>query len=1181
MKRRGVLQHCAPVAGALWGLYATSLAAAPLHLSEVPLFLGLKVEPNILFVVDDSGSMDGDIMTRDVVHSGRFTNTQPDGTDPDPGGSGAVRHRDDDHDGTPDCIYANGSFYGYMYITEFDRNTYHDSERDCNTADEYEWRVRNFNFNSLYFNPFRTYKPWSGVDKNGNPFQDMEITRAKANPYDPHSETLNLLIHSSDMRDTDKTRLRSDRNKDGIPDGFTFYLWHDKDQDGLFDNGEEVPYRLSTLKDGDIPGKSAAEVRQNFANWFSYHRSRMLTAKATYSEIIADATGVRMGLATINNNNNAKIHVQPMNVDAATGNKRKLLDTLYSMTPDKSTPLPEALRQAGLYFECKSTALFSTCPAADLKSGGACQQNLALVMTDGFYNVLPLQGVGNADGNRNTQFDGGAHADQWTDTLADIAMHFYERDLHTQLPDLVPTGMDEAKHQHMATYMVTFGAGLGSISSDPPDRTKPFSWPQPDLAPPLTVARARAVIDDGRHAAYNSRGLFFSATDPVGLAAGLQKVLSNVVARTSAAASVALSAGTRQANSRVYQARFDSSDWSGQLLSFPVAADGTLGAPEWDAATVLDGQDPDTGRVILTYDATATPPVGRPFRWASLNPSQQALLSSSGTDTLGARRLDYVRGSKKVAPTGTFRARRHVLGDVIHSEPFFVGAPFLPEHVGGNYETFRSAMQNRPPLVVVGGNDGMLHIFDARTGAELLGYVPNALFGRLQELTAPQYQHRFYVDGSPTAGDVVLAGQWRTVVVGGLRSGGRGYYALDITEPSAFDEKNAANLVLWEFTSAQDPDLGFTFSQPSLVRMANGKWAAVFGNGYNNPGSGRAALFIVFLEGGRHGTWQQGLDYIKIDTGVGSLTTPNGLATPAVIDLPDRQGHGFGDVTADFIVAGDLQGNMWKFDVRDANPAQWRVAYGSAARPLPLFQARDADGKGQPITARPEVGAHPLEAQSFMVYFGTGKYLEPADNAVIGVTPQSFYGVSDQPLNGAAPYDRNRLTVQTIVATTTVGASQVRVVSDHTVNLATTSGWVLDLPLPGERQVSDAVLRNGRIIFTTLVPNEQPCSFGGTSWIMELDALSGARLAFPPFDLNKDGSFDQQDMASIASGGQNRLTPPSGLESSQGILPRPTTAVAGGTERQYHSGSAGGVMVTTENPGPGAVGRQAWQQIYQ
>ena len=288
--------------------------------------------------------------------------------------------------------------------------------------------------------------------------------------------------------------------------------------------------------------------------------------------------------------------------------------------------------------------------------------------------------------------------------------------------------------------------------------------------------------------------------------------------------------------------------------------------------------------------------------------------------------------SREGVPNG-FRQRRGALGDLIHSRPVFIGAPGLPDAIDpSTYPAFRNAQAGRLPMLVVGGNDGFVHVFNAVSGQELMAYAPNAVFPNLIDLTRPTYTHRYYVDGSPTAADVQTAGGWRTWVVGGLRAGGRGVYALDVTDPArlanAAASGNPGLIVQWEFTAADDADLGFTFSQPSVVRMQNGRWAALFGNGYNSPND-RAVLYVVFLDGGQDGTWTPGVDYVRIPA-TGGLPAPagaaNGLSTPAAVDL-DR------DFFTDLIYAGDLQGNLWKFDVSSPFPGNWGSAYRNGLAP--------------------------------------------------------------------------------------------------------------------------------------------------------------------------------------------------------------------------------------------------------
>jgi type IV pilus assembly protein PilY1 len=1146
----------------------TSLAAR-LDLSDSPLFLELKVEPNIFFVIDDSGSMDWEIVSKDTANDGRLTGTQPNGTSPS--GSGSVRHRDSDNNGTVDCGFGiNGqSFYGYIYGVEFSENSYSDDSRDCNTADDQEWRFRNSDFNPLYFNPARTYTPWPGVDANGNLFGNMPITAAKANPYNPNSETINLTMHSSDWPGG-TTRATADRNGDGVPDGFRYYTWSDANGNGRFDNGEQTEH---FIKDKD------AATQQNFANWFSYYRSRELVAKAAYGQVIANATNVRMGLGTINNNNNAKRAIASMNADPTTGNKRALLDTLYSIQSADATPLQTALKNAGLYFECKSNTFFSSCPALAAADGGICQQNFAILQTDGYYNGSSPS-VGNTDGpgNGNTNWDGGAYADGWSDTLADVAMRYYERDLQTSLADNVPstTGVDEAKHQHMVTYSVAFGVS-GSLTSNPSNPTTAFAWPNP-------ANSNAAKIDDLRHAAYNGRGEFLDASNPNDLINALNAAIHSIEERNSSAAAVALNSGSHSTDSRVYQARFRSGEWSGQLLSFPIDADGQISSLEWDAAVALGNQNYDTGRTILTYNPSTL--TGVPFRWAQLSTAQQTFLHtnpSGGNDGQGAARLDYLRGSTAHEGTGNdYRIRLKRLGDLINSDPFYVGAPAFPDSIGSGYASFRTTYASRSPIVYVGANDGMLHGFSAVDGSEKIAYVPNKLYANLHKLTDPAYSHRYYADGSPTIGDVFgnfgssrcsSGSCWRSVLVSGLRKGGQGYFALDITDPNTFLESNANKLVLWEFTDAHDADLGYSFSQPSIVKMSNGKWAAVFGNGYNNSEAdgaasttGHAVLYILFLDMGLDGVWTSGTDYIKISTGVGESLTPNGLATVAPINIDGVSG-------VEYIYGGDLRGNVWRFDVRDSNPSNW-------AAPTLIFTATNASNNPQPITSRLEVGAHPNHIHDpvtggVLVYFGTGKYLENGDHITTGAQTQTFYSLWDKLETNPTLITRSSLLPQTVLAET----GGKRVTSNTAIDWNTNRGWYLDLPTTGERVVSDPILRNKRIIFTTLIPNPDICNFGGTSWLMELNAHDGARLATSPFDFNNDDLFDDNDKVTVSIDGTEQTVAASGVQSTEGILPTSTVLASGNTEIKYNSGSAGGIFVTTEDPGAGAKGRLAWREF--
>lgn len=715
----------------------------------------------------------------------------------------------------------------------------------------------------------------------------------------------------------------------------------------------------------------------------------------------------------------------------------------------------------------------------------------------------------------------------------------------------------------------------------------------------------RPILQD---TADNAGGTAYAAEDGLALVTALGDVFKTIT--SSSAATVGINTGSVQSDSHLYLARFDSNDWSGKLLAFKVKPDGTL-------AHTLDGNGlmiPDnTGwqaqvpaeasRILLTYNGS----LGKPFRWTDLTGTQKNLLDSANASNTSSPILDWLRGdqSNEQSNGGSYRNRSSILGDIVHSSPVFVGAPIslhYPNDMEGTthlYSAFRQAKASRTPMVYVGSNDGMLHGFNANTGVETFAYVPNAVYSRLADLTDPSYAHQYAVDGSPTVVDAFFGGAWHTVLTSGLGAGGQGVFALDVTDPIAFNiEAAGAAKVLWEFTDNNDVDLGFTFSRPNIVKLNNGDWAAIFGNGYNNTAndgnissSGNAVLYIVNVE--------TGALIKKFDTGVGLSNSasggkPNGLATVAPVDVD-------GDAVADYVYGGDLYGNLWKFNIKNSNPINWDKAL--------LFTACTADpctaSNRQPITVRPDVGRHPT-GSGYLVYFGTGKYFEDGDNTATGQDTQTFYAIWDQDTSSLPSIGRNDLKQRKILEETTDFGFNLRITSgtgDDATSLAggeinwnNDKGWYLDLintengntNNQGERVVSDPILRNDRIIFTTLIPSDDPCESGGTGWLMELDAVQGARLAESPFDLNNDGTFSKGDFTSVGwdvngdgSTDSDDIAPVSGIQSTVGIITSPgiLSNQKGDKEFKYNSGSSGNVQITTENPGSGRTGRLSWRQI--
>ena len=1200
IRRPGVPRICLSLGvGLLLSLAQPSLAGQ-LSLSTSPLFLGTSVEPNVFFLSDDSGSMDWDIMT--LGNQGRMSLV------------GATQTKTFSY-----VLPAADNNYGFESSNGRILPSEESVQATANMpADAYGvWRGRFSGFNVMYYNPEIAYTPWSGVDGAGNPFGNIGPLAAPLDPFNTSSPTINLTaLWTWEADDVPRT---TSGNEDIIVTNYypaRYYTWTDSDSDGVVD-ADDAHTRIE-IKPGNAPFVHASGDRgdcanplsctyveeiQNFANWFSYNRRREAGAKNAIGNVIGNASNARMGYATLHNNSGVNnIQIASMNTDPVSGNKRTLVDGLYNTQSSNGTPLRQNLRDVGRYYECVSGNLFgvsgSGCPILDAASGGTCQQNFTVLMTDGFYNGSSPS-LGNKDGDANTAFDGPPFADGVSDTLADVAMHYYERDLSATLANQVPVtgGVDNASHQHMVTYTVAFGVTgeldpfgdktpADATDTDPNDPG--FNWTNP-FSGSSAQQNARR-IDDLWHAAYDGRGVFLGAQNPTDLSRRLSEAISNITDRTGAASTVALNSASLSTDTRIFQARFSSGEWSGQLRAIPIDPDGNLGSLLWDAGELLKTQTAfggwGTNRPIITSDGTT----GVPFRWANLSGAQQAALNKNATGTFdgfGSQRVDYLRGdtdNENVLPYNfRFRLDDFKLGDIIHSAPVFVGAPpFLYSDTIESvpYSTFRANQNTRIPMVYVGANDGMLHGFDAETGEERIAFVPSKVYPTLNALTDPAYLHQYYVDGSPTAGDAFYNGAWHTVIVGTLRSGGQGIFALDITDPSTFSEADAVNTVMWQFSDADDTDMGYTFGEATIAKMQNGQWVAIVGNGYNNTENdgnqsflGEAVLYIIDIE--------TGTLIKKISTQHGMAqsfdgTTPNGLTSPAAVDVD-------GDFIADLIYAGDLQGNMWKFDVQDSNPNNWDVASAAGPTPKPLFIAKDASNVPQPITVRPQVSQHPDGEGGFMVFFGTGQYMETGDNS--STPPQqvhSFYGIWDQ--KGIASGNHTtvantELRVQTI-GTTTFSGQIVRTISDNPIDIwgpgtGEFMGWRVDLPLTAEKVVSNPLLRTERVIFSTLVPSDQPCDVGGTSWLMELNFQNGGPPDFSVFDLNDDGIFNDNDKAT----GQVVV----GIDPGLGIMPQPVILddPAHNRELKIVTGTSGDVKGVANNPGPldPASGRRSWRQL--
>ncbi len=1166
-------------------VFLSNIALALETMPNEPLITTIHHAPaNIHFVMDDSGSMDWEFMTTD---------------------SDGLYYAS----GWRYYVYYENS-YGYYDNVDNNYSSYHVAPKD-------HWKPRYHGYNRLFYNPAVTYTPWKGKDINGDDYGDIDPTSAPSDPYRPTSYTRNLTIgenaswwvwyDANGNGDKDPNEMyKVVLSGSGSATTVSYYRW-DQDPDSYLQVASSHLHSVSSPPDAVKITRTPEEELQNFANWYSYYRRREYVAKAAVGKVIDQMNGVKIGISSINDRISFQDNLYVDTSSTGEANRATLFTKLYSYSSSGYTPLRSGLNRIGEYLMGDLSGHPS--PIASEEDGGACQRNFTIAMTDGYYNGY-FYGAGNVDGGEEGDFGHPGYAgekpytDSYSNTLADIAMKYWLQDLSSSLPDEIPElPNDPATWQHMVTYTVAFGVtGTLDPNQDPDDVT----WPNPNSG-------NAQKIDDLWHAAVNGHGMFLSAQNPQQLINSLSSIMEDIEKHFGSSASVALNSGKITDNFRLYQSLYNTDGWWGDVRAYEIDENQQVDRehPLWEANELLDDKDWDADRKIITFNGSS----GIPFRWSDLTTAQKSYLNND------QNLLNYLRGDRSNEGTGTsdFRRRVYVLGDIVHSSPAFVAAPkYIYEENG--YAYFRDNYATRTPLLYVGSNDGMLHAFRASDGEEVFAYVPNLVFSKLADLADKNYQHQFYVDGTPTVADVYDSTstaspswrKWKTILVCGLKYGGQGYFALDVTEPpeASDSESTIASKVLWEFSDADDADLGYSFSTPiiapvkgssysSTAPLQNARWVVIFGNGYNNSEAdghasttGHACLYILDA--------MTGTLLKKIDTGVGSTTNPNGLASPAVVDVD-------GDFLADYVYAGDLQGNLWKFDLTSTSISNWDVAYhDDDGNPEPLFQATDPDGNPQPITVMPEVTLHPEHSKigfvrdhlgnltvdflnTYMVYFGTGRYIYETD--INDTQIQTFYGIWDRG-ESLGTFDRSSntplLLQQTITVDSTSFATPVRIVSDNRISWYITNedgdpvihhlGWYEDLSVngvaEGERVVDDPIVRHGRVIYVTFIPTDNPCAYGGESWLMEVDYENGGMLSTTVLDLNGDDVIDENDRT-------NSGEAPSGIYLGGGKSSTPVVAdIDKEKEAKFISKTSGVTETVKEKGGSSDTGIFYWEEVF-
>ena len=1101
-------------------------ASGPVTISQVPVDTSSIVPPNIVFVVDNSGSMDWEVLMSSNggelwwnTSTQSFTDSS--GVPLTNGNAGYVYlFPNGDASSVPDARYYRDSsgYYAVPPIPAF------------------AW-TRSSSYNPLYYNPAITYTPWVPAYINGasQSFTDAVPTAARSHPWLPTSGTPTTLdlttLPATAPTATDYTfRMQNGMTIPGssiagIQANVNGTGWQPITTDitlgtstvsvtttrygrtttsNVTANGPwdvAIPYfpasywvidatctsgppSCATAPDGQLlrlyqiqpatttypSGRTYAAELQNFANWFTYYRKRKLMLAGAMGQVLSQLPSIHGGSVFLDSP--SPITMYDFASPVASQNWQMVLGPMYTMVTNSGTPTRTALGYAGAQMMTnKSIIQF------------ACQRNAAMVLTDGYADNSGGPRVGSY--NKATYTGTPPYTTTYSNTLADIAAYYYTTNLRSDLlagqvaydtSDTSPNA-DKNRNLHMNTYAMTLGAigniyGTGLASALNPYANPP-TWTNPSGQDPT-------AIDDLWHATINGRGTMMTATDAATAAATVQAAILDVIIKSGSQSAVAVSkVNLTPGNSEAYVSSYQVNGWFGDVQAFSVdstTADISSGTPLWDGQALLDARTP-ASRLIVTMDGANGP---EPFETANLSAATLDLLNLSTSPADNANVLAYLRGARNLEGT-TYRKRLHLLGDIVYSEPEVV-AGAAARYTDSGYAAFATAVASRQGVLYVGAGDGMLHAFNTSTGAEMWDYIPSFVLPSLKNLASPSYAHQFFVDGSPVSGDVdfgnTLGGSgtpdWHTLLVGGLRAGGNGFYALDVTSPVASSEVDLATKVLWEFPNSSTPttvadNVGMSFGKPVIAKIDGYGWVVMVTSGYNNTaGDGLGHLFVLNAK--------TGALIADVPTSAGTAVSPSGLGQISAFAANAQV-----DATTSAVYGGDLLGNVWRFNL-SGDDSTWTA--------VKLASLADASGNTQPITTAPELSNITTNAgKKRVVLVGTGKLLSAADMATTSV--QSFYGLVDDMTSTpliASP-------VRAALGQDTATINGTKRVITGTVDYATQKGWYIDLPGTGERISTDPIGAFGAIMFTSNQPSTAGCA--SNSYLYAISMVTGTELPPP------------------------------------------------------------------------------------
>jgi type IV pilus assembly protein PilY1 len=856
------------------------------------------------------------------------------------------------------------------------------------------------------------------------------------------------------------------------------------------------------------------EELQNFANWYSYYRTRILMTKSAMSLAFAAVSdtapgaGLRIGLMTIsagasstaisnagatscwNANKARELAIGDFNQSQ----KTSFYNKLFAIDTCSYTPLRAALARVGKLYAGRLTSdpVHGTDPVQY-----ACQQNFSLLSTDGYWNSniedssfgpdkMDNSDVGDQDGGSTLrpQLDGFGKSN----TLADVAMYYYKNDLRPSMPnDVATSARDPNNQQHMTTFTMGLGVdGTLIYSTDyetgaSPDYTaivqNTKNWPDP-------IANTEDErIDDLWHAAVNGRGKYFSAADPDAVVDSIAEALRAVATVTGASAAAATSSLEPVAGDNyAYVASYTTGTWEGNLDAKLIDLNnGELSESNtWSAQAALDSKVAGVGRTIYKFDAGISGADKKElFAWDNLSATEQGYFNPAQLSQCNPLSIcpgvtsqnlfDYLMGKPDVTPNRSYRRRQHVFGDIVSSQPVYVKAPPFG-YLDSGYGAYKTAKANRQAMVYVGANDGFLHGFNAITGEEMWAYAPTAVLPYLHLLANTGYVHRYYVDGSVTVADIQSGGTWKTLLVGGLNAGGKSYYALDVSDP-------ANPKALWEFSDAR---MGYSYGNPVISKLADGTWVVLVTSGYNNGTAfgthdGQGVLYVLnAATGAEISRIYTCTDQNNEATCGGSAAAPSGLAK-----INNWVDNGNSDNTTRYVYGGDLNGDLWRFDINATPPTAIKLA-----------------ALGEPISTRPELAD--ISGKRVLL-LGTGLFLQAADKS--DSAARTIYGIKDCMDSSCTAYTDIKASgsgfVKQTLITSADGNSRT-METLRTVNWSTGKGWYVELLDDGERVNVDPKLQLGTLVVASNVPENSSalsCSSGGYSWLYNLDITNGGFIA--------------------------------------------------------------------------------------